>query len=526
MAAVNPGCVGNGFDQGSLELVIDTIRTQGNSLLELINHNVSGQQYVVAGHHAMLSALGQVLDTIYACMINVASDYGRDDVANIIHGILAQGTRDITPKRGHSLIPLPGIDVPSHSTQLLPAVASFRRYLLDKLHEDGVNYDELKHIYIPNVTARPFEVSKEYLEDVFSITRSPVLAVELSRWDDIQDMPRPRLTKLARIILVELLAYQFASPVRWIETQDTLFRLSPVRRFIEIGSVPTLTRMAERTLEIQKYKRVNVAILHAIQDELELTYSYTPESNEVSSDEVELLGIPETETIQHAPKVAASAPSPITIPSAAQAITDAPVKTLDIVQALIELKMKRTASGISTSKTIKELSSGKSTLQNEIASELQKEFSSKIPDKAEEMSLSDLAAKIGVFNGTFGKQISSHLARMFATKIPSNYTQSALRSHLEAAYGLGPQRCLGILLLALTMEPPSRLQSDTEVDGWIRNVAEMYGRREGIAYITDHSPGGGAAAGLANATINSAEFVKAQDEQRAHILCQVEVLAC
>ena len=28
---------------------------------------------------------------------------------------------------------------------------------------------------------------------------------------------------LARVLLIELLAWQFASPVRWIETQDLLF---------------------------------------------------------------------------------------------------------------------------------------------------------------------------------------------------------------------------------------------------------------------------------------------------------------
>ena len=45
--------------------------------------------------------------------------------------------------------------------------------------------------------------------------------------------------KLAYIILVELLAYQFASPVRWIETQDHLFK----NFAFEIGPSPTLTGM-------------------------------------------------------------------------------------------------------------------------------------------------------------------------------------------------------------------------------------------------------------------------------------------
>ena len=55
--------------------------------------------------------------------------------------------------------------------------------------------------------------------------------------------------QLAYVILVEPLAYQFASPVRWIETQDILFTLHDFERFIEIGPSPTLTGMASRTLK-------------------------------------------------------------------------------------------------------------------------------------------------------------------------------------------------------------------------------------------------------------------------------------
>jgi malonyl CoA-acyl carrier protein transacylase len=47
--------------------------------------------------------------------------------------------------------------------------------------------------------------------------------------------------------LIELLAYQFASPVRWIETQDVLFKDFKFERLIELGPSPTLTGMATRT---------------------------------------------------------------------------------------------------------------------------------------------------------------------------------------------------------------------------------------------------------------------------------------
>jgi fatty acid synthase subunit alpha, fungi type len=53
--------------------------------------------------------------------------------------------------------------------------------------------------------------------------------------------------KLAYIILVKLLAYQFASPVRWIETQDHLPKDFAFQRFIEIGPSPTLIGMHQNT---------------------------------------------------------------------------------------------------------------------------------------------------------------------------------------------------------------------------------------------------------------------------------------
>ena len=62
--------------------------------------------------------------------------------------------------------------------------------------------------------------------------------------------------KLASIILVELLAYQFASPVRWIQTQDLLFTILNFERLVELGPSPTLTGMATRTLKT-KYETLD-----------------------------------------------------------------------------------------------------------------------------------------------------------------------------------------------------------------------------------------------------------------------------
>ena len=60
---------------------------------------------------------------------------------------------------------------------------------------------------------------------------------------------RPEVEQdLAHTLLVELLAYQFASPVRWIETQDVILGEKATERIVEVGPADTLGVMAKRTL--------------------------------------------------------------------------------------------------------------------------------------------------------------------------------------------------------------------------------------------------------------------------------------
>jgi fatty acid synthase subunit alpha, fungi type len=101
--------------------------------------------------------------------------------------------------------------------------------------------------YIPNLIAIPFAVTKEYAQIIYDQTSSPRLDKVLKKWDQERWASDEQRQKLAYIILVELLAYQFASPVRWIQTQDWLFTDYALERLIEIGPSPTLTGMATGT---------------------------------------------------------------------------------------------------------------------------------------------------------------------------------------------------------------------------------------------------------------------------------------
>ena len=69
---------------------------------------------------------------------------------------------------------------------------------------------------------------------IYVQTSSPRLDKVLRKWDEEDWGSVERRQQLAYVIPAELLAYQFASPVRWIETRDLLFTAHDFERFTEI----------------------------------------------------------------------------------------------------------------------------------------------------------------------------------------------------------------------------------------------------------------------------------------------------
>jgi fatty acid synthase subunit alpha, fungi type len=174
--------------------------------------------------------------------------------------------------------------------------------------------------------------------------------------------------ELAHILLVELLAYQFASPVRWIETQDVIFDASMnVERLIEIGPSPTLAGMANRTLKA-KYEGYDQAL--GMQRQV---LAYSKEGKEIYYNVDPLVPVEEEKPTPKETSAPAAAPAPVAViaapaPAAAPTgpaaqIPDEPVSAVDIVHAVVAQKLKKSLEEISKSKAIKDLVGGKSTLQ-------------------------------------------------------------------------------------------------------------------------------------------------------------------
>lgn len=176
---------------------------------------------------------------------------------------------------------------------------------------------------------------------------------------------RPEVEQeLAHTLLVELLAYQFASPVRWIETQDVILAERNTERIVEIGPADTLGGMARRTLA-SKYEAYDAAlsvqrqILCYNKDAKEIYYDVDPVEDEptpTAGDSASSAPASSGAPTQSAPVAAATTPAASAGPAAA--VADAPVTAVDIVRALVAQKLKKGLTEIPLSKAIKDLVGG------------------------------------------------------------------------------------------------------------------------------------------------------------------------
>ncbi|KAL4786529.1 acyl transferase domain-containing protein [Aspergillus varians] len=182
MVAMNPKRVGKFFTQSTLGCLVSQIAAQSQQLLEIVNFNIEGEQYVCSGTAANLYVLGKLIDRIAAG--SDRAEPGLRELENVIDGLLADARilpRPIQLQRGKATVPLEGIDVPFHSSHLRNTVDRFRQCLLRPgFLVDNVDVEQLVGKYIPNLMARPFSLDREYIQEAFELTQSPVLGEMLS----------------------------------------------------------------------------------------------------------------------------------------------------------------------------------------------------------------------------------------------------------------------------------------------------------------------------------------------------------
>ena len=240
---------------------VDEIAERTGEFLQIVNYNLRGSQYAIAGTVRGLEALEEEVEK----------------------------RREISGGK-RSFILVPGIDVPFHSL----GAARRRRRLPARRWSGCMPRDAdpalLVGRYIPNLVPRPFTLDRDFIQEIRDLVPAEPLDEILADYDTWRN-ERPR--ELCRKIVIELLAWQFASPVRWIETQDLLFIEEAagglgIERFVEIGvkTAPTVAGLATNTLKLPEYSHNTTEVLNTERDAAVLFATDTdpePESDVASA---------------------------------------------------------------------------------------------------------------------------------------------------------------------------------------------------------------------------------------------------
>ncbi|KAH9257778.1 holo-[acyl-carrier-protein] synthase [Batrachochytrium salamandrivorans] len=483
MVAVNPSRVKfpPKFSSQGLLQVVDKISTETGLLLQVVNFNVRDAQYVVAGHLVALDCLEYCLSQTKEYTIEAALTRSRERFAQALEADVA-----FALERGSATIPLPGIDVPFHSRQLLSGVPAFRELLEPRLTIGRVSrmLHQLIGKYIPNVTAKFFSLDVAYVELSAKAMESKRLYDLAARMRSAGDMPEA--AEIARVLL----------------------------RIVEMGPAPTLVGMAQKMFEISIYSKdapreilwwgrdMNTVVYAGLEDK-------GPSLDAVWADYQQKLASAseESEEEEQAPEVVAvaSKPAPAVAPAAKLApapvaavssSSDLAVSAKHVLRVLLASKFKRSFADMKDEATIKSLSQGKSAVQNEIVGDLAAEFNLDAggAGNVAETPLQELAGKIQASGySKLGKVSTVLISRTLAGKLPGNFAASAARAHLQSARGLGANVLESVLLHGCAVAPPAtRLPGPSEAKKWLEDAADLFARDMGVSFQASGGGGSGA----------------------------------
>lgn len=196
MCAVNPARVNATFNDAALRFVVEETASVTGWLLEIVNYNVENSQYVTAGDLRALDTLTNVLNVLKLNKIDIVKLQEKlsiEEVKGHLHEIIKEVSvkseekpQPIDLERGFAVIPLKGISVPFHSSYLMSGVKPFERFLVKKIPKSSVKPKELINKYIPNLTAKPFEITKEYFQEVYNLTKSEKMKNIIDNWDSYE----------------------------------------------------------------------------------------------------------------------------------------------------------------------------------------------------------------------------------------------------------------------------------------------------------------------------------------------------
>ncbi len=449
------------------EELVAAVAADTGELCEIVNHNLRGKQYAVAG------TLGSLAE---------------------LEARLGPGQ----PGRAPMLL-VPGIDVPFHSSALLGGVAGFRTQLMAKL-PDRIDTGALVGRYIPNLYPHLFRVDREYVQGVYDVCASPILAEVLADWDAASADP----TALARTLVIELLAWQFASPVRWIETFELM--CTPVElgglgveRIVEIGvgSAPTLANLAKGSLALATHRGTRPEVLN-VEVDAEVVF-------DTAEDPAPVLDVEQDEQDEQAPDAAAPAAAAPAAPApSGEIVADLPVDHATAVAALLALRVGVRVDQLEHD-SIESLVDGASSRRNQVLMDIGKEFGVSAMDGAHEVPLVQLTSTLAAKTGNYrypGPVLSAAVEGAVTAALgPRGSSQSALAKRVTTHWGLG-EGWIARTALALalgTREGSSRrggdlaVLSESSAEGLIDEAVRAAAAEAGVAVapVSATTAGGG-----------------------------------
>jgi fatty acid synthase len=432
MGALRPNQFG--VDDDHVVEYVNSVAEASGEFLEIVNFNLAGEQYSIAGTVAGLAALEKDAKKRTA-------EFG------------GKG----------SFMMVPGIDVPFHSRVLHPGVPDFREKL-DDLLPARINHEMLIGRYIPNLVARPFELSREFVQSILDVVPSEPAQALLDNWD-AATADDTAVATTARTLFIELLCWQFASPVRWIETQDLLFapdRLD-VDEVVEVGlgASPTLANLATKTLKLPRFTAADVAVRNVQRDE-KLVYHEDVQTIEAPADETvaEPTAVPvgdqavaEAEADTSAPSSSVPEPVQEPVPTAAPQTVHAPAGSVerpadlpyhasDAIRTLLAYANKLRPEQIGGADTTGTLTNGVSSRLNQLLMDISAELGLSSVEGAAEADVDTLSVTVdaaahnySAFGPVLGEAVKDRLRKLFGA---AGAKASAIADRVTGTWELGP----------------------------------------------------------------------------------------
>ncbi|UQA79135.1 DUF1729 domain-containing protein [Gardnerella vaginalis] len=494
MGALRPNQFG--VDDDGVNAYVEGISKQTGEFLQIVNYNLAGQQYAIAGTIKGLKALAQ--DSAKR-----AKEYGGKPPFMFV----------------------PGIDVPFHSRILRKGVPEFRDKL-DSLLPKHIDYSVLVGRYIPNLVACPFELTREFAQKILDVVPSERIEAALedeTTWKSYAEDEQ----KLGRLLLTELLSWQFASPVRWIETQALMFADRArgglgVEEYVEVGlgNAPTLANLGAKTLALPEFSGEKVTVYNVGRDEGRVymtdTDSLVPEvfteedSQEASStaDATTAPAAPVANVVSAAPAANAAANGPV---------ADLPFKASDAISMLIAYSAKIRLDQIGDTDTTDTLTNGVSSRRNQLLMDISSELGVASVDGAAEAPMSALkklvdsvAPRYKAFGAVLSDIVRERLRALFGAagvkpaQIDKRISEvwqlgEGWRAHVLAALVLQTREGASVRgenLAQLSTDPAKNTAAaDALIDAAIAQVAQAHG-------VSVSQPGAAGAAG--GAVVDSA----------------------